>query len=73
MTIDMIENTYVDKDCSLVIDSLEIELNLLVIPFIRYLELCPEPRVLDRPVFSNGSLYTCSLSDIIPQRRALTT
>ena len=59
------ELAYVDKDRGLVVDSLKVELYLLVVPFIRYLELCPEPRVLDRPVFGNGSLYTCSLSDIM--------
>lgn len=59
----MIENVYVDKDRGLVVDSLKVELNLLVIPFIRYLELCPEPGIFHRAVFSNGSLYTCLLSD----------
>jgi hypothetical protein len=38
---------YVYKDSSLVVDSLKVELNLLVAPFIRDLKLRSEPGVLD--------------------------
>lgn len=61
----MIENAYVDKDRGLIVDSLKVELYLLVVPFIRYLKFCPEPGVFHRAVFSNGSLYTCLLSNVL--------
>jgi hypothetical protein len=48
--------TYVDKDSSFVIDSLEIEQDLLSGPFTRDVKLGPEPRVLDASIFSDGRL-----------------
>jgi hypothetical protein len=43
----MMEVTHVDKDSSLVVDCLKIELNLIVVPFSRNVKFGPEPRVLD--------------------------
>ena len=54
----MLADTYVDKHGSLVVDSLEIELDLVVVPFSRNVEFGPEPRILDRAVLSQRSLNT---------------
>lgn len=67
------KGAYIDKYRGFIVDCIEVELDLLVAPFIRDFKLCSEPGVLDRSVHRERCLYPCYLFSFVKEECIMAT